>query len=240
MDNRWAIYIDIEGFSALYPKGNYALLGLNKLMLAIHRIGKNVYPEPPDRLFVHQLGDGFLIVSDFHEECLDRAVLIAAVLMKFIASFGVFSRAAIAEGELSDIKGCYSSEVVGGCHKDNSPTSRMGAGLMTILPVMGTALINAVGIDKRSSKGPLLTIPSEYKSRLSLPFITNDIPNSPLSSIDWIHAELDSLSEITKKAFLKCPPPENLEKLVRNYINKYKLPSEWKESCSLYMGVNYA
>ena len=76
MDNRWAIYIDIVGFSALYPEGNDALWALNKLMLAIHRIGKNVFIEPPDRLFAHQLGNGFLIVSDFHEESLDRAAVV--------------------------------------------------------------------------------------------------------------------------------------------------------------------
>ena len=70
------IYIDIVGFSALYPEGNDGLWALNKLMLAIHRIGKNVFPEPTDRLFAHQLGDGFLIVSDFHEESLDRAAVV--------------------------------------------------------------------------------------------------------------------------------------------------------------------
>jgi len=240
MDKRWAIYIDIEGFSALYLEGNDALWGLNKLMLAIHRIGINVFPEPPDRLFVHQLGDGFLIVSDFHEENLDRAALIATVLMKFITSFGIFSRAAIAEGGLSDIKGCYSNEVMKLCDNNDWSTSKMGAGLMTIFPVMGTALINAVGIDKRSPKGPLLTMPSGYKGRLSHSFITKDIPDSELTSIDWIHTVLDGLSEISKKALIKYPSPENLEKLVGNYINKHKLPSEWKDSCSLFLGVAHA
>ncbi len=240
MDNRWAIYIDIEGFSALYPEGNDALWGLNKLMLAIHRIGKHVFPEPPNRLFVHQLGDGFLIVSDFHEESLDRAALIATVLMKFITSFGIFSRATIAEGGLSDIKGCYSNEVMDSCDNNDWSTSRMGAGLMTIFPVMGTALINAVGIDKRSPKGPLLTMPSCYKSRLSHPFVSIDIPDSELISIDWIHTDLVGLSEISKKALLKYPSPENLEKLVGNYINKHKLPPEWKESCVTFLGVTNA
>ena len=112
MDNRWAIHIDIEGFSALYPEGNDVMWGLNKLMVGIHRIGRNVFPEPPDRLFVNQLGDGFLIVSDFHEENLDRAASIAIVLMKFITSFSIFCRATIAEGGISGITGLYSNEVM--------------------------------------------------------------------------------------------------------------------------------
>ncbi len=97
MDERWAIYIDIEGFSALYPEGDGALWALNRLMFAIHRIGKNVFPESLDRLFAHQLGDGFLITSDFHEENLDRAASITILLMKYITEFGFFARATIAE-----------------------------------------------------------------------------------------------------------------------------------------------
>lgn len=240
MDNRWAIHIDIEGFSALYPEGNDALWGLNKLMLGIHRIGKNVFSESPERLFVHQLGDGFLIVSDFHEENLDRAALIAIVLMKFITSFGIFCRATIAEGGISDIKGCYSNEVMNECGEDGSLTSKMGAGLMTIFPVMGTALINAVGIDKVSPKGPLITLPLEYRDRLSSYFIINDIPDSKLGSIDWVHTESDRLLEISKAALLKYPCPNNLENLVVNYIKKNKLSAEWKNSCTSYLGVEYA
>lgn len=237
MDECWALYIDIEGFSALYPEGNDALWALNKLMLAIHRIGKNVFPEPPDRLFAHQLGDGFLIVSDFHEENLDRAVSIAILLMKFITAFGVFARGSIAEGSLSGITGCYSDEVMNECDKDGWSTSRMGAGLMTIFPVMGTALINAVGIDKRSPKGPLLTMSSSYKDRLSSVFIVSDIPITELVAVDWVHTDFAGLSEIQKKAFLKYPSPENLEILVKNYIAKHRLPPEWVSSCSTYLGV---
>lgn len=240
MDNRWAIYIDIEGFSALYPEGNEALWALNKLMLAIHRIGESVYPEPPDRLFVHQLGDGFLIVSDYHEENLERAASIATLLMKFITSYGVFARGSIAEGGLSGITGCYSNEVMNECDKDDWSTSRMGAGLMTIFPVMGTALINAVGVDKRSPKGPLLTLPQNKMGRLSNSFIINNVPDAEIIAIDWVHTEFDLIAKIRDKALLKYPCPENLEILIKNYISKHKLPPEWKVSCKIYLGINHA
>ena len=36
---RWCIYIDMEGFSALYDKENQILLSLSQMMLAIYRIG---------------------------------------------------------------------------------------------------------------------------------------------------------------------------------------------------------
>lgn len=236
MNKRWAIYIDIEGFSALYPEGDGALWALNRLMFAIHRIGKNVFPKSPDRLFAHQLGDGFLITSDFHEGNLDRAVSITILLMKYITVFGVFARATIAEGDLSGITGCYSGEVMDDCD-EGTLRSNMGEGLMTIFPVMGTALINAVGIDKISPKGPLLTMSSTYKNRLSSLFIIHGIPDTEIITIDWIHTEFEEMVKIRDKAKLKYPNPEELELFVRNYIAKHKLPLEWAASCSAYLGV---
>lgn len=78
--DRWAIFIDLEGFRALYDKENLVLLSLGELMAGIYHVGCKCFPESPDRLFAHQLGDGFVIVSDFHEESLDRPIAIAMVL----------------------------------------------------------------------------------------------------------------------------------------------------------------
>ena len=61
-DHRWALYIDVEGFSARWAETHVA--GLGELMLAISRIGRRAYPDPPERLFAYQLGDAFLIVSE--------------------------------------------------------------------------------------------------------------------------------------------------------------------------------
>ena len=88
MSDRWAIYIDISGFGALWEQGDKALWSLGQLMLAIFRIGRRCYPEPPDRLFAHQLGDGFVVVSDFHEPCLERCTAIAVALMRHVAASG--------------------------------------------------------------------------------------------------------------------------------------------------------
>lgn len=233
MDDRFAIYVDIEGFSELYSEGNTVLWSLNRLMYAIHRIGKYVFPKGSDCLFAHQLGDGFLIISDFHEENLDRAASIATFLMKYITSFGVFARETIVEGGLSGIAGCYPDEVI-------NDSNCMGEGLITTFPVMGTALIKAVGIGKISPKGPLLTLSSQFKQRLSNSFITKDVPNSEIIAIDWIHTECDLLSEITTKSTLDHPTSFDLETKLKNYIIRHnnKLSSEWKDSCKEYLGLN--
>lgn len=237
MNERWAIYIDIEGFSVLYPEGDDALWALNKLMLAIHSIGKLVFPELPDRLFAHQVGDGFLIVSNFHEDNLDRAASIATVLMKFITSYGLFARAIISEGGLSGINRLCPDEVLDDCIEEDPLTVRMGAGLMTIFPVMGTALINAVSIDKIAPKGPILVLPMTYRDRLSSNFLTTAIEGSETMAIDWIHTEGELLTTIKAKANLELPSPKDIEILLVQYMSKHKLPSEWVNSCSNYLGV---
>jgi len=237
MEGRWAIYIDVEGFSALYPEGNDAMWALNKLMLAVHRIGKLTYPKPVDRLFAHQIGDGFLIVSDFHEENLNRAASIAIVLMKFITSFGVFARASIAEGELAGISGCYPREVTDDFREGDNLVATMGSGLMTIFPVMGTALINAVGIDKRAPKGPMLTLPQGYRSRITSSILSKVVGNTGIIAIDWVHADFELITQIKSEANLEFPSPDNLEVRLANYLSKHELPSEWRDSCSSYLGV---
>jgi hypothetical protein len=239
MDDSWAIYIDIEGFSALYTKmkGDAAIWGLRKLMIAVHRIGKYVFPEPPERLFAYQTGDGFLIVSDFHESNLDRAASIAVVIMKFITSFGIFARATIAEGGIAGITGCYAKEVLNdSCDGDTSVVS-MGRGLMTIFPVMGTALINSIGLDKRAPKGPMLILPATFRERLSSNILSHNIEDTSNIAIDWIHTDGDLINEIKTKDKLQFPIPNNLESLLKNYIAKHNPPVEWICSC-YYMGVD--
>lgn len=64
---RWAIYIDIEGTSKIYKHNEVQFFAsVNALLDGICRIGSQVYPESPNRLFVHQAGgDGFFIISEF-------------------------------------------------------------------------------------------------------------------------------------------------------------------------------
>ncbi len=62
---RWAIHIDIEGFSATYENSAQGLYSLQALMEGIYFIGNKWRPDPPERIFAHQLGDGFIIVGEF-------------------------------------------------------------------------------------------------------------------------------------------------------------------------------
>src|SRR5215475_12045562 len=160
---RWSIYIDLEGFGHLYGKEDQALLSLGELMEGIFRVGCNCYPESPDRLFAHQLGDGFVIVSEFPETNLDRPIAVAIALLRHVAQSGRFAKAAVSEGQFADIRSCYPASVLAAASSNHV---RLGRGVMTIFPVMGTALIRAFLVAKSCPSGPLLAVASAERQRL--------------------------------------------------------------------------
>lgn len=223
---RWAINIDIEGFSALYGSETQVLLSLGSLMEGIYLIGKRCYPESPDRIFAHQIGDGFIIVSNFGSDSLAVPVAIAIALMQHVAATGRLAKATIAEGELADIKGCY-PQTIRDALQDNGRV-RMGRGLMTIFPVMGTALIRAVGLSKNSPSGSLLTIRKEDQPRLPAGVRISEIKGSYLEAIDWIHSNIELVQEIQQKASLNQPGYQILERIVTDYCRSKDLKDEWK------------
>ena len=85
MSDRWSIWIDVEGFAPRYNENScQAILFLNELMASLYRIGTHVFSEPPDRLFIHQFGDGFIIVSDFPEKEPTRPINICMAIMRHL------------------------------------------------------------------------------------------------------------------------------------------------------------
>ena len=200
--HRWAIYIDILGFSylwddeerqALHPLNDdgmwQALHPLNELMLAIYRIGTKVYPDQGQRLFAHQMGDGFAIVSDSSSESsFERPIAIAIALMRCVASTGKFASAAIAEGDFADTMGCYPQEVREGRDCSDHDVIKLGHGRMTLFSVMGTAFIRAYRLHKKGPSGPFLTVAKRHQPHIpeSLPVRTVKEVQRELLSIDWI------------------------------------------------------
>jgi len=235
MSERWSIYIDIEGFSALWDKEDQVLWSLGELMRSIFLIGRECYPDSPERLFAHQFGDGFVIVSDFHEESLERCATIAIAIMRHVAATGRLARGAIAEGELSDIQGCYPKEVRDALESDHTVSLHMG--VMTTNPVMGTALIRAVGVDKRAPRGPLLTIESAQVSRLGSEISLRPIGDGKLTSIDWAHSNPPQLSSIQKRAGISSPAPSALDSMLTEYCHQQAVPDDWRENVHSLLGV---
>jgi hypothetical protein len=234
MSQRWCVYIDILGFSEVWeseqPK---ALAALRQLMQSIYRIGTRAYPHEGERLFVHHVGDGFAIASEFREASLERPISIAIALMRCVASVGMYAAAAIAEGDLADITGCYPSEVVQ-CSKDNRVS--LGAGIMTLSSVMGTAFIRAYRLSHHAPSGPLITIPFCYRDRIPVTALVRETEwnGGQLLSVDWLRAELPSLPEIQQIASLCAPTSDALAKGLTEYLRQNaKLRPKWGHACNL-------
>lgn len=231
---RWSIYIDMQGFSELFDKESQILLSLGELMRAIYRVGTIAYPSVPDRLFAHQTGDGFVVVSDFPEPSPIRAIAIAIVLLRHVASTGRFARAAIAEGELADIVGCYPREVT--ANRDRAGDVILGEGLMTVFPIMGTALIRAFALEKRDPPGPLLLLDGKISNRLPLDFAVQKVSNAADApvSIDWIHSEIPLVSQIWSQSGFPDISDKEIEEKLIEYQRLFKL-GKWAESLTRFL-----
>lgn len=233
--SRWCIYIDILGFSALWESEELKAVGsLQELMRAIYRIGRRVYPNEGERLFVHHMGDGFAIVSDFGEASLQRPIAIAITLMRSVATTGMFAGAAIAEGEFADISGCYPTEVTEDL--DDGHVIGLGAGLMTLSSVMGTAFIRAYRLSHDAPPGPLLILPKSCRHRIPAALTireTTGRKGTPILSIDWIHAEPALFQSVQEQAGLRSVTPPALADALNAYCIQYSLREKWCEVWAL-------
>ncbi|MBE9571640.1 MAG: hypothetical protein IMF11_13515 [Proteobacteria bacterium] len=232
---RWAINIDLEGFGHLYDKEHLVLLSLGDLMEGIFRIGTQYYPESPDRIFAHQLGDGFVIVSDFPEDTFERPVAIALSLLRHVAHSGRYAKAAISEGEFADIQSCYPSSIVNAA--GSNKRVRLGSGIMTLFPVMGTALIRAISVAKKCPSGPMLAVAAANRKRLPDGIIVHEVSSQGIIVVDWIHSENELAKDIASKSQLKWPDTPTISKQLRDYCQTQPVKEGWKTSVHDFLGV---
>lgn len=230
---KWGLSVDIEGFSNQYEYSEElktkAIMSLHELMKAIIDIGTKVYPGKPEnnfseRLFVHQFGDGFIITSDFYEKSSERCVAIAISLMRHMMMKGRTLKVAISTGDMSDINGCYPSEV------RNAINYRvnLGRGLMTTSPVMGTALTKSHKL-LSSKNGSVIIIDSNRFEEMP-DIIINKEPTG-ICVVDWVNSELPLAKKISSMAFLEYGNKQELLKKFEMYIQEEPIPpSKWINS----------
>jgi len=237
--DQWAIYIDIEGFSATYAQSTQPLVSLGALMDAIHMIGSRCYPETPHRLFAHQLGDGFVIVGEFGWPDLEQSTTVAIALLRTVLHAGGVAKAAISEGQLADIVGCYPRRIQELYSQSYGGAFPMGGGLMTVLPVMGTALINSFKLlySPQTPSGSLLVVPKSEASRLpvGVPFIEN----GELCILDWLHASYSELTDLISRAQLPAAKEDAMVAALYRYIKKNQLSGKWVDNTILYLNLKH-
>lgn len=228
MDKRWGLNIDVEGFSHLYEHSEdgktAAIFALRDLMDAVVKVGRFAYPGDPtknesDRIFAHQFGDGFILVSNFKEADAERCISIGVSLMRHMAMLGHATKCAISTGDMSDIKGCYPSAVRASDHG----TVVLGAGLLTTIPVMGTALTKAHKLGARVSGNVLVLDLTQFSSYPSDWIYKID---GNIGFVDWRKNELPLPREISEKAGLSFGTEAELLEKFNSYVMREPRPSK--------------
>lgn len=232
---RWAIHIDLEGFGDLYDKEDLVLLSLCELMEGIFNIGAQYYPDYPNRIFAHQVGDGFVIVSDLPEETFLRPLAITISLLRHVAHSGRYAKATISDGDFADILSCYPSSVRDATGPDKRV--RLGSGIMTLFPVMGTALIRAISVAKKCPRGPLLALSTENREKIPEGLIVHEVSAQDILLVDWIHSKDELAQDIARKSNLHWPDSLILSKHLKEYCQTQRVEEEWKTSVRDFLGV---
>jgi hypothetical protein len=167
---------------------------------------------------------------------LEVPVAITIALLRHVAARGRFAKASIGEGRFADIWSCYPKRIQEA--RSSGDTVPLGDGLMTIFPVMGTALINAVAVQKSSPSGSVLTVESNKRSRLPLGCSIKKTNDPGILSIDWIHSKLSLLDDIQEQAELHCPSPRQIEAEFYRYCIELQPPKSWVDSTVAMLGLN--
>jgi len=198
-------------------------------MEAVINIGSLAYPGDPskneaDRIFSHQFGDGFILVSDFEEPDATRCISIGIALMRHMTMKGIATKVAISKGDMSDIKGCYPTII----RDSGSGIINLGAGILTTIPVMGTALTKAHKLGSKVS-GNVLVVDTcqftEYPKQILLKL------DNKIGFFDWKSDSFRLSREISEKARLDYGNRKILEAKFQDYISvEPRPPEKWIEA----------
>lgn len=225
---RWSIFIDIEGFSFLHKTSEpEAHRRLNNLIEDIYIIGTRVYPEDPDRLFVHQLGDGFVIVSSYPGENLFRPVSIALALMQSALLKGGICKVGISEGNFADVQGMWPKEI-----RDNvneCASLRLGEGIMNLFTVMGNALINSHKVLANAGSGPIFAIDRRLEGIVHDPIKVHQTTEKILY-VNWLLSNTDLSNDLLVALGHPESSMSQLRILLEAYINDNDITKEWRLS----------
>lgn len=217
--DRWAIYVDIEGTSRIFAEEELRFFrAFDALLNAIYVIGTKVYPETPNRLFAHQLGgDGLIIVSEFVEGGIDLPISIATLLLQILLTNDAVGKGGISKGRFADIHDCFPS--LRHMTESTHNVYDLGRGILSIFPVMGTALINAhrLASPPHVPSGGILAVDRNFL-KTPRPGVLMTKEEADFVIVDWIHTRTQVMEDILLKSGLEIPAPHELERRLIDYV----------------------
>ncbi|MGE3335754.1 MAG: hypothetical protein AB7I36_19080 [Rhodospirillaceae bacterium] len=232
---RWSLVIDIEGFAAqerIDPPQllGRAMTGIYLLSEALYKIGTFAYPGDGainfvDRLFMHQVGDAFIVMGDMWEDDAQRPFLIALAVMRFLMSAGIATKAAISSGHWSDIQGLFPEVIRRG---SEGGRVSVGHGLMTTATTMGTAFTRAYKLASRFHGGWLVADEDHFTAARALGLNISYRATTAIG-VDWIHSSPSELAGFCSRALLPNPTDTEIQLALDRYMNiDPKPPMSWR------------
>jgi hypothetical protein len=223
MVERTAMFIDVQGFGALYGSDADSLWGLADLMEGVYRIGLGSVRIGIPRLFAHHIGDGFVLVDDGGVANVNRLVAAAVALHQFtLVKSGHFCASAIDKGTMADVVGCYPRNVRDAQTRDG--VVRLGAGLMTIFPVMGTAIINTHRL-LAQAHGAVILLPKSHAASLE-PGIRSTAVGD-IVFVDWLASDSPAIATAKEVLGLTRVGAAQLTELFETAVSRNRCEPEW-------------
>lgn len=65
------------------------------------------------------------------------------------------------------------------------------------------------------------------------------IPKNDLIIVDWVNSSLSLVSELQKKAGLKCPDAATLKATFNSYFSTQRLSEKWKINTNKYLSLGF-
>src|SRR4029077_12854389 len=120
-------------------------------------------------------------------------------------------------------------------NRDQTGDVFLGEGLMTLFPIMGTALIRAFALEKREPPGPLLLLDGQFINRLPPDIAVERIGNADAPvSIDWIHSKIPLVSQIWSQSGFPDISDKEIEEKLIEYQQLFKL-GKWAKSLTRFL-----
>lgn len=232
MDQRPALFIDVEGFGSLYGKEKVdSLWGLSDLMEGVITIGRAASELGLARIFAHQFGDGFVITED-SSSTLGRMASVAMALHQFVMiKAGHFCGSALEKGGLSDVVGCYPKAVT----ESGGSTVMLGEGLMTITPVTGTALIKTYKLLGKH-RGGVAVLPTAYRNELDHGVVA--IEENGVLYLNWIESTGDTLERCRRALRIGSYDVASMRRLFKEAAQRNECPPRWLACTEPFLGFS--
>lgn len=142
-------------------------------------------------------------------------VAIAVVLMQMVLAAGSVAKAGISQGTFADVSGCFTT--LARYPEDERGRRRLGRGLMTVFPVMGTALINAHRLATRRPRGARLAVDTALMTQPQGGVLVSHT-ETDLIVVDWVHTRTSAIEEIVAQTNIRLPSAAELQERLVAYV----------------------